>query len=102
MSGTLLSRADIIDALTELVRELRADGRRSRIQIVGGAAIALTLTPVTSSGHGSTLWSVRCSMLPVQHRPYPIRRDSLESVDRPQNREKRCVPRPCGRNEDRR
>ncbi|WP_336647738.1 hypothetical protein [Microbacterium sp. MMO-10] len=43
MSEILLSRADIIDALTELVSELRADGRRSHIQIVGGAAIALTL-----------------------------------------------------------
>lgn len=43
MSEILLSRDDIIGALTELVRELRADGRRSRIQIVGGAAIALTL-----------------------------------------------------------
>jgi len=41
MSGILLSRRDIIAGLTDLIRELRADGRPAHLQIVGGAAIAL-------------------------------------------------------------
>ncbi|MFF7682526.1 hypothetical protein ACFZA2_07160 [Microbacterium sp. NPDC007973] len=42
MSGTL-SRDDIIDGLRELVSRLRAAGKTATIQIVGGAAIALTI-----------------------------------------------------------
>lgn len=37
------TRPEIIDGLRDLVRRLRSDGRPSHIQIVGGAAIALTL-----------------------------------------------------------
>ncbi|WP_345762121.1 hypothetical protein [Diaminobutyricibacter sp. McL0608] len=37
------TRPEIIDGLRDLVRRLRNAGRPSRIQIVGGAAIALTL-----------------------------------------------------------
>lgn len=42
MSGTL-SRDDIIDGLRELVLRLRSEGKTATIQIVGGAAIALTV-----------------------------------------------------------
>lgn len=38
-----LTRVDVIDGLRELVAELRAAGAPARIQIVGGAAITLTL-----------------------------------------------------------
>ena len=38
-----LTRPEIIDGLRDLVRRLRSAGQPSRIQIVGGAAIALTL-----------------------------------------------------------
>lgn len=37
------TRTEMIDGLRELVRRLREGGQPSRIQIVGGAAIALTL-----------------------------------------------------------
>lgn len=37
------TRADMIDGLRDLVRRLRGTGQPSRIQIVGGAAIALTI-----------------------------------------------------------
>ncbi len=37
------TRPEIIDGLRDLVRRLRNAGQSSRIQIVGGAAIALTL-----------------------------------------------------------
>lgn len=39
---TLLSRADIIDGLSELVSRLRATGKPARVQIVGGAALLLS------------------------------------------------------------
>lgn len=38
-----LTRADVIDGLRELVAQLRDAGAPARMQIVGGAAIALTL-----------------------------------------------------------
>lgn len=38
-----LSRDEIIDGLRELIRALHRDGRPARMQIVGGAAIALTV-----------------------------------------------------------
>jgi hypothetical protein len=37
------TRAEMIDGLRDLVRRLRGTGQPSRIQIVGGAAIALTI-----------------------------------------------------------
>ncbi|WP_285135542.1 hypothetical protein [Microbacterium sp. lyk4-40-TSB-66] len=42
MSGTL-TRADIIDGIREIIVRLRAAGNSATIQIVGGAAIALTI-----------------------------------------------------------
>lgn len=42
MSGTL-SRDDIIDGLRELISRLHEEGKTATIQIVGGAAIALTV-----------------------------------------------------------
>lgn len=42
MTGTL-SRGDIISGLRDLILHLRAAGSAATIQIVGGAAIALTI-----------------------------------------------------------
>ncbi|MDQ1084166.1 MULTISPECIES: hypothetical protein [Microbacterium] len=36
-----LERADIVAALRDLVDELRADGKSTRVRLVGGAALAL-------------------------------------------------------------
>ena len=37
-----LTRADLVEALQELVRELRAHNVRGEIRIVGGAALSLS------------------------------------------------------------
>lgn len=41
--ASTLTRDDIVDGLRELIRSLHADDRSALMQIVGGAAIALTL-----------------------------------------------------------
>ena len=51
MSGTL-TREDIVDGIRDVITRLGEAGRTATIQIVGGAAIALTVDGNRASGIG--------------------------------------------------